>query len=169
MRPITIHVSCDKTHNSPWEVYQYVAGKKIRLGRTKTKKEAVAKAAAYQEQINRRGTETVTLTVAQIDEYLRAKAALGDRSLDEVVKLFLSAGQRPSVSLKKAAADFMSAIEARGLQDCSVRDYRGKIDFLVSTYPDQTVEFFASPPGESGQPFVDFVMNASSNNQTRKH
>jgi hypothetical protein len=31
MRPNTVHVSLDKSHSTPWEVYVYLGGKKIRL------------------------------------------------------------------------------------------------------------------------------------------
>jgi len=49
-------------------VYVYEAGKKVRLARAKTKKEAETLQRKYQEERNRRGTEAPLLNAAQSAE-----------------------------------------------------------------------------------------------------
>jgi integrase len=171
MRPNVVHVSFDKSHSSPWEVYVYLGGKKIRLARAKTKAEAETLQRKYQDERNRRGTETPTLTAAQTDEYLRAKRALGDGvSLDVVVEGYLSRTLKPSMALETAVGGFVAEIKARNLAPSTVRDYRGKAEALLKKFPAATVEFFAQPPLEANaHPLLDFIRGVSEDAQTRIH
>jgi hypothetical protein len=107
MRPNTVHVAFDRSHTSPWEVYCYREGKKVRFGRRRTKKEAEALRTKYQDEFNKRGSASSILTTAQADEYLRAKKALGDVSLDVVVACYLERVQKPSIGLDEAVDGFM--------------------------------------------------------------
>jgi integrase len=170
MRPNTVHVAFDRSHTSPWEVYCYREGRKVRLGRRKTKKEAEALCTKYQDEFNQRGSASPILTTAQADEYLRAKKALGDVSLDIVVAGYLSSVEKPSIGLEAAAIGFMADLEQRGLAKVSIRDYRGKLDRLVEDFKGATVESFATPPsGVDPHPLLKFILAASENQQTRVH
>jgi hypothetical protein len=170
MKPKTVHVAHDKTHTPPWEVYYYEGGKKVRLARAETKSQATALASKYHDARTKRGTETPVLTSAQVDEYLRAKKALGaDRSLDSVVAYYLGHAQKPSVELKVAIDGFLAELEGRTLADVSVSDYRGKLNALSAAFPTANVEFFAQPPGPDGHVLYQFILGVSENAQTRVH
>ena len=82
--------------------------KKVRLGRRKTKKDAEDLRTKFQSEFNKRGSESPMLTSAQIDEYLRAKKALGDVSLDVVVVSYLERAKKPSIGLSEAVDGFMA-------------------------------------------------------------
>ncbi len=170
MRPNTVHVSYDRSHTSPWEVYVYEAGKKVRLARAKTKKEAETLQRKYQEERNRRGTDAPLLNAAQTAEYLRARKALGpDVSLDVVVADYLGRVEKPSVGLGKAIEGFLAELEARKLAKTSVRDYRCKLEGLARAHPGVNVEFFAQLPGAEPHPLLKFILGVSEDAQTRIH
>jgi integrase len=110
------------------------------------------------------------LTSAQIDEYLRAKKALGNVSLDVVVVSYLERAQKPNIGLSEAVDGFMAELEGRKLAVVSIRDYRGKLERLKMAFPGVTVEYFANPPiGADPHPLLGFILSVSENQQTRIH
>jgi integrase len=172
VKGISVKVGSDSSKPyTPWEVYYYSEGRRVRVARVKTKKEAQATAIATQNQINTQGADALpVLTPAEIREYVAAKKSLGATSLARAVEFYLEANNRSSsILLATAVERFLEAWRQTGLSDGTMANYEQRLRALTLAFPKTALSFFEQAQADKEHPLQQFIGQVSGDPQTQRH